>query len=160
MSDHFWEIIFEKQGSNRGKTMFRCDVDHTMSRCPKTGLPFAAITLLCMLTLTCSVTAPSVENSKINNISLRSSAAFSLLTEQISLLAATLTDPGSKTNPFSTVNTVESQEKVSFQQWGLRCFSTRHFYEILPWNLLHYYQLRTTNLKEIQSEVCLFQPCR
>lgn len=127
---------------------------------PKAGLPFAAITLLYMLTLTCSATAPSVENSQINKISLRSSAAFSLLTEQISLLAATLTDPGSKINPFSTVSTVESQEKVSFQQWGLRCFSTRRFYEILLWNLIHYYEVRNTNLKEIQSKACLFQPCR
>lgn len=137
--------------------MFRGDLDHVRSRGLKARLPFAAITLLYMLTLTCSVTAPSVENSKINNISLRSSAAFSLLTEQISLLAATLTDPGSKTNPFSTVSTVESLGKISFQQWGLRCFSTRHFYEILLWNLIHYYELRNTNFQEIQSEVCLFQ---
>lgn len=140
--------------------MFRGDLDHMRSRRPKACLPFVAITLLYMLTLTCGVTAPSVENSQINDISLRSSAAFNLLTEHISLLGATLTDPGSKTNPFSTVSTAESLGTEFFQQWGLRCFSTRHFYEILLWNLIHYYELGNTNFKEIQSEACLFQLCR
>lgn len=107
-------IIFHKHGSDHIKTTFRGDLDHMRSQGQRARLLFAA-----MLTLTYSMTAPRVETSKINNISLHNSAAFSLFTKQICLLAVTLTYPESTTNPLSTVSTVESLEKVHFHQWGL-----------------------------------------
>lgn len=115
----------------------------------------ACLLFAAMLTLTYSMTAPRVETSKINNISLHSSAAFILFTKQIYLFAVMVTYPESTTNPLSTVSTVETLEKSTFSAVGTdtSALSTCMSYCIGIWSIIMNLETQISR-KYSQKRVC------